>query len=345
MRLNPLTARKLKRFRAIKRGYWSFLMLATLGVLALFGELLVNNRALVVRHQGRWYFPTYGGVISGTTFGFTYSYETNYRDLQQRFAGGSDFVLLPPVPYNPYEIDVPAGATPSRAPSAAVRHYLGTDTIGRDILARLFYGFRVALLVSVAFLIGTYVVGITLGCLMGYFGGVFDLVVQRLIEIWSNLPFLLIVIIVSSVIRPTVPVLVSIFIVFSWMGMTYYMRTAAYREKARDYAAAAQVLGASPTRIIFHHILPNALSTIVTFVPFTIAGAVEILTAMDFLGFGIPAPTPSWGELLRQGTQNLNSPWIVSSAFGALVVVLLLVTFVGEAIREAFDPKKFTLYQ
>jgi microcin C transport system permease protein len=345
--LNPLTVRKLKRFRQIRRGYWSFLVLATLGFLALAGELLVNSRALVVRHEGQWYFPTYGAVIPGTTFGLTYSYETDYRDLQRRFreADSGNFVLMPPVPYNPYEIDVPPGAVPARAPSLEAGHYLGTDTIGRDILARLFYGFRVALMVASVFLIGTYVVGIALGCVMGYFGGVFDLLVQRLIEIWSNMPFLLVVIIVASVMRPTIPVLIAIFVAFSWMSMTYYMRTASYKEKAREYVAAAQTLGAGPGRIIFHHILPNALSTIVTFIPFTVAGAVEILTSLDFLGFGIPPPTPSWGELLRQGTQNLNAPWIVASAFGALVTVLILVTFVGEAVREAFDPKKFTLYR
>jgi microcin C transport system permease protein len=347
MALNPLTARKLHRFRQIRRGYWSFLALAFLTGLALVGELLVNHRALVVRYQGEWFFPTYGAVIPGSTFGLGYSYETNYRDLRQkvRAADSGDFVLMPPVPYSPNEIDVPAGAAPSRAPSFAEQHYVGTDTIGRDILARLFYGFRVALIVASVFIVGTYFVGIAIGCLMGYFGGWLDLFGQRMIEIWSNLPFLLIVIIVSSVVRPTMPVLVAIFVAFSWMGMTYYMRTAAYREKAREYVAAAQVLGAGPGRIIFHHILPNALSTVVTFIPFTVAAAIEILTSLDFLGFGIPPPTPSWGELLRQGTQNLNAPWIVISAFGALVTVLILVTFVGEAVREAFDPKRFTVYQ
>lgn len=347
MRLSPETARRFRRFRQLRRGWWSFLALAGLTVLAVFGELLVSNRALVVRHNGHWYFPSYGAQIPGETFGLGYGYETNYRELQQKFraAGGADFVLLPPVPFGPNEIDVPVGAKPTREPSRAERHYLGTDTIGRDILARLFYGFRVALGVSLAFLAGTYLIGIALGCAMGWFGGWFDLLMQRLIEAWSNLPFLLIVMILSSVLRPTVPVLVTLFIGFSWMGMTYYMRTGAYREKAREYAAAAQVIGAGPGRIIFRHLLPNLLSTVITFVPFTIAGAIEILTALDFLGFGIPPPTPSWGELLRQGTQNLHAPWIVSSAFGALVLVLLLVSFVGEAVREAFDPKKFTYYQ
>jgi microcin C transport system permease protein len=347
MRLNPQTARRFRRFRQLKRGWWSFLALATLSLLALCGELVMNNRALVVRYQGRWHFPTYGAQLSGRSFGLGYDYETDYRELRRQFraAGGGDFILLPPVPYNPFEIDVPASAKPTRPPSLAERHYLGTDTIGRDILARLFYGFRIALVVSLSFLAGTYLIGIALGCAMGWFGGWFDLLMQRVIEAWSNLPFLLIVMIISAVLRPTVPVLVTVFIAFSWMGMTYYMRTGAYREKAREYAAAAEVIGAGSGRIIFRHILPNLLSTLITFAPFTIAGAIELLTALDFLGFGIPPPTPSWGELLRQGTQNLNAPWIVCSAFGALVLVLLLVSFVGEAIREAFDPKKFTYYQ
>ena len=222
---------------------------------------------------------------------------------------------------------------------------LGTDQINRDILARLLYGFRNALIFAACFIVLTYLIGITLGCLMGYFGGWFDLLVQRLIEIWSNIPFLFVVIIVASIITPNLAILLGIVVLFSWTSMTYYMRSVTYREKARDYVHAAQVLGASTPRIIFRHILPNILSTIVTFVPFTVSGAIAALTSLDFLGFGIPPPTPSWGELLRQGTSNLNAPWIVASAFSALTLVLTLVTFVGEAIREAFDPKKFTTYQ
>lgn len=181
--------------------------------------------------------------------------------------------------------------------------------------------------------------------MMGYFGGWFDIAVQRVIEIWANVPFLFVVIIVASIITPSLWMLLAIVVVFSWTSMTYYMRSSTYREKARDYVHAAQVLGAGTSRIIFRHILPNILSTIVTFIPFSVAGAIAALTSLDFLGFGLPPPTPSWGELLRQGTSNLNAPWIVVSAFSALTVVLTLVTFVGEAIREAFDPKKFTTYQ
>jgi microcin C transport system permease protein len=198
----------------------------------------------------------------------------------------------------------------------------------------------------------TYFVGITVGCLMGYYGGIFDLIVQRLIEIWSNIPFLYMIIILFSVIPSTfsiparIAMLLVVMVLFSWTSMTYYMRTVTYREKTRDYTAAAIVLGAGSGRIIFHHILPNTISTIVTFMPFTVASAVTAITALDFLGFGLPPPTPSMGELLKQGTQTLTTaPWIISSAFAALVCILILVTFIGEAVREAFDPKKFTTYQ
>lgn len=346
-RLNPLTRRKLQRFRSIKRGYYSFLILAVLLVMAAGAELLVNNRALIVKYRGHYYFPTYTAFHPGTDFGENYSYETNYRQLARKFAREHDgnWVLMPPVPYNPYENDFHPGVYPPTPPSWRERHFLGTDTTGRDVLARLFYGFRTAMIFSLLFMAFVYLLGVVIGCAMGYFGGSFDLIVQRLVEIWSNIPFLYIVIIVASVITPNLAWLLVIVVLFSWTSMTYYMRTATYKEKARDYVAAAEVMGAGTGRIIFTHVLPNTLSTLVTFIPFTLANAITLLTALDFLGFGLPPPTPSWGEMLRQGTANLNAPWIVTSAFFALVVVLSLVTFIGEAIREAFDPKKFTIYQ
>jgi len=351
-RIDPLTRKKLQRFRSIRRGYVSFLILGIAIILSLAAELLVNGRALIVRYEGRWYFPTYGRIHTGKEFGCDYAYEVNYRDLRSRFASApasGNWVLLPPVPYNPLENCYSGETFRPRPPDWRTKHYLGTDQINRDILSRLAYGFRNALIFAAAFIVLTYAVGITLGCLMGYFGGWFDLLVQRLIEIWSNIPFLFVVIIIASIVPAGIGmnlgVLLFIVVLFSWTGMTYYMRSATYREKARDYVHAAQVLGASTPRIIFRHILPNVLSTLVTFIPFTIASSISALTALDFLGFGLPPPTPSWGELLRQGTSNLQAPWIVASAFSALVLVLVLVTFIGEAIREAFDPKKFTTYQ
>ncbi len=352
--LNPQTRRMLRRFRAIRRGYVSFLILSALLIVSLIGELLVGSRAIIVSYQGQWHFPTYTAFHPGTDFGLDYSFETNYRELRDVFraANEGDWVLMPPVPYNPFESHASGDVYKPEPPSLASRHYLGTDTTSRDILARLFYGTRIALFFSLAFMASVYLIGIAVGCAMGYFGGVFDLLFQRFIEIWSNVPFLYMVIIVFSVIPSTfsVPVrifvLLAVMVLFSWTSMTYYMRTETYKEKAKDYTAAARVIGASTGRIIFRHILPNAISTLVTFMPFTVVAAIAAITALDFLGFGLPPPTPSLGELLRQGTATLRTaPWIVGAAFGTLVLLLTLVAFIGEAIRESFDPKKFTVYQ
>ncbi len=356
VRLNPLTVKKLRRFQQIRRGYYSFLTLVFLSVVSLFAELYANNRALVVRYEGRLWFPTYSDVLLGHTFGLTgerANIPVNYRELQREFRaqGAGNWVIMPPVPYAPNENNPYEGVLKPRPPDAAAKHYLGTDSTGRDILSRLIYGFRIAVFFALAFMALVYLIGITIGCLMGYFGGWFDLLVQRLIEIWSLVPFIYMVIIMFSVIPTSfsigtrIALLLTIMVLFSWTGMTYYMRTATYREKARDYAAAAQVIGAGPARIIFHHILPNTISTIVTFMPFTMAAAITAITALDFLGFGLPPPTPSIGEILKQGTARLDAPWIVTSAFVALVFILTLVTFIGEAVREAFDPRKFTIYR
>jgi len=357
VRLNPLTLRKLRRFRALKRGYYSFWLLVGLTLLSLFAELLINDKALAVRYEGEWSFPTYSAVRLGGEFGLAGEEArapVDYRELKAHFEAedAGNLVVMPLVPFGPYENNAYDGILRATPPSAERGHYLGTDTTGRDILARLFYGFRTAILFAAAFTALTYLIGITLGCMMGYFGGMFDLLFQRLIEIWSNIPFLYMVIIVFSVIPGTysitarIMILLTIMVLFSWTFMTYYMRTETYREKARDYAAAARVLGAGSARIIFRHILPNTISTVVTFIPFTVIAAITYITALDFLGWGLPPPTPSIGELLKQGTANLTTaPWIVSSAFVALVFILTVVTFIGESIREAFDPRKFTVYQ
>jgi len=347
MRLNPLTVKKINRFKSIRRGYVSLIAVVILLVLAAFAELLVNSRALVVRYDGEFYFPTYGSMISGTTFGFDYEYETDYRALKERVRDEpGNWVLMPPVPYNPYENASPGEFVRPRPPDWSKQHFLGTDVQNRDILARLVYGFRNVMLFAFGFVFGVYLLGIVIGCAMGYFGGWFDLIVQRLVEIWSNIPFLYTIILVASIFEPNLLLLMLIMIAFSWTSMTYYMRTGTFKEKARDYVAAAQVQGASTARIIFSHILPNIISTLVTFLPFLMASAITSLTALDFLGYGLPEPTPSWGEMLRQGTERLKiAPWITLSAFSATTLILILITFVGEAIREAFDPKRFTVYR
>ncbi|MFP4357013.1 MAG: ABC transporter permease subunit [Puniceicoccaceae bacterium] len=351
--MNPLTRKRLARFRSIKRGYWSFLLL--LGVIAAsaLAELWINNRALVVYYEGRFFFPTYGGEHTGETFGFDYPYEADYREIKEEFAkpGNPNWVLMPLIPYGPNESVYRDDSFPPYPPSAEDEHYFGTDPLGRDVLARLVYGFRIALGFSLALMACVYLLAIFLGCAMGYFGSWIDLFGQRLMEIWSNIPFLYVVIILASTIPPNVGAdmrigaLLAVMVIFNWVGMASYMRTASYRERARDYVAAARVAGAGPVRIIFKHLLPNTLSVVVTFIPFTVASGITSLTALDFLGFGIPPPTASWGELLQQGTQRLDAPWIVASTFFGMVAVLVLVTFVGEAIREAFDPKKFSYYR
>lgn len=236
-------------------------------------------------------------------------------------------------------------------PSIKMGHWLGTTPQGYDVLAYLYGGLQVNFKAALFFIPCIYLVGITIGLLMGFFGGVFDLFVQRLIEIFSNIPFLFVIIIVSSSVpvqikeKSGLGVILLILILFSWMGMTYLMRTAALKEKARDYVAASRVIGCSTPRIIFKHILPNAVAILVTLVPFSVSGLVMALTSLDYLGFGLPPKYATWGILLKDGLGNLSAPWLVSSAFACLVTLLILITFVGEAVREAFDPKKFTYYK
>jgi microcin C transport system permease protein len=227
-------------------------------------------------------------------------------------------------------------------------NWLGTTSQGYDVLAYLYGGLQVNFKAALIYLPVVYLIGITLGMMMGYFGGWFDLAVQRLIEIFSNMPFLFVVIIFSSMVPEQfkgLPVILTILVLFGWMGMTYLMRTAAYRDKERDYIAAARVAGAGTPRILFRHLLPNTIAIIVTVVPFTISGLVFALTSLDYLGFGLPPEYATWGRLLNDGLANLSAPWLVTSTFTVLVGLLVLITFVGEAVREAFDPKKFTYYR
>ncbi len=344
--LNPLTVKKINRFKSIRRGYYSFIIFVILVLLSCFAEVLVNSRALFVSYEGSFYFPTYGSIIPGKQLGLDYEYETNYRDLKSVLKeNGKGFVILPLIPFNPYENDLRDSEFPPFPPSLKDGHYLGTDTIGRDVASRLVYGFRTAIFFSLILLLVSYLIGVSIGAAMGYFGGLFDLLFQRIIEIWSNIPFLYVIMIVSSIMIPNFYTLIAIILVFGWIQMTWYMRTVTYKEKAREYVMAAKALGASNSRVIFNHILPNTVSIIITFIPFSIANGIIALTSLDYLGFGLPAPTPSWGELLSQGSNNLESLWIVSSVIVSMTVILVMVTFIGEAIREAFDPKKHTTYE
>ncbi|MBU3825826.1 MAG: ABC transporter permease subunit [Candidatus Oceanisphaera merdipullorum] len=352
---SDVTIKKWRRFRGIRRGYYAFILFMLMVLLALTAELWSSNRALIVKYDGQLYFPSYGKVIPGNTFGLGYQYETNYRELKARFAeeaksgqasgNKKNWVLLPLVPWSPYEQDYSGSSYPPTAPSAAQGHYLGTDSSGRDILARLVYGFRTAVGFAFIALTASYAIGVFLGCAMGFVGGKFDLFFQRFIEVWSQVPFLYVIMILVSLTQPNFMLFVGINVLFGWMGITWYMRTLTYREKVRDYVLAARAQGAGLWRIIAHHILPNTLVMIVTLAPFTVVANISLLTALDYLGFGLAPPTPSWGELLRQGVNHLDAPWIVGSVVTAVSLVLITVSFIGEAIREALDPKHFSRYE
>ncbi len=352
MKFSPLTLKRFRRFRSIRRGWWSFLLLVTLYALSLVAELFINNRALLVSYKGDLRFPTYGAVIPGRAFGLDYDGETNYRELKQRLAqSGDGWVLLAPVPYSPLENDFTPGL---KHPAKPLQngHPLGTDNTGRDVFARLVYGFRITMSFALAFALGTFVIATVIGCATGYFGGITDLLGQRLVEIWTNLPFLYMVIIAVAVVPSDLPVgykvamLLTIMVVFSWSEKAQFMRTATLKEKSRDYVAAVRLTGAGAGRVIFRHILPNTTATLITFLPFTVSSAISSLTALDFINFGLPRPMPSWGEMLEIGlATSSKASWIITSTFVAISSVLLLVTFVGEAVREAFDPKRFSTYR
>ncbi len=347
LRLDPVTRTRVDRFKSIKRGYWSFRIMLVLFVVSLLAELFINSRALVVFYQGRLYFPTYARVFAGRVFGLSYDYETNYRELARTLrANGKGWALMPPVPYNPFEQDFKDGSYPPYAPSFAERHFLGTDRIGRDIVARLVYGFRIAMVFAALYVLASFTLGTIVGCLMGYWGGWFDIIFQRIIEIWEQIPFLYVVMIVAAIFQPEFLLFLAIYVIFGWSARTWSVRAMTYRERERDYVLAARAMGASTWRIATVHIIPNVLVVIVTMLPFAVESAISSLTALDYLGFGLRPPTPSWGDLISQGIATFTAaPWILSSVAVTMTLVLVMIAFIGEGLRDAFDPKKYTVYK
>ncbi|MSO56518.1 MAG: ABC transporter permease subunit [Acidobacteria bacterium] len=356
VRSESLFRKRLRKFRRLKRGYYSFVLIVSAYVFSFFLPLVMTGTPLLVKYQGQYFFPMlrFHGVTEFGTDGFG---EPDYRALRQQFAaaGKGNWVLMSLYPYGPNEALLDLSESPPNAPSRA--HPFGTDDRGRDVLVRLSYGFNISMTFAILVTIFSETAGIVVGAALGYFGGKLDILGQRFIEIWSSLPFLYTIIIISSVIVPVyVPgrsqvlqssfwLLVIILAIFDWVGITYYLRGEFYREKAKDYVGAAIATGVSEAAIMFRHILPNALTPVVSFAPFVIVANVGTLVALDFLGFGLPAPTPSWGELIGQGVENLTKWWLVMFPLSALFITLLLVVFVGEAVREAFDPKEFSQLQ
>jgi len=348
-----LFRRRLRKFRGIRRGYYSFLLITFFYALSFFLPLLVNNSAWMVHYQGRTYFPILR-YYPAATFGQQAFGEPDYRALRQTYReqNQGNWVFMPPYPYSATESILDLPGSPPHPPSRD--HIFGTDDRGRDIFARLSYGFNVSLTFALLVLAISYAIGVAVGAALGYFGGKLDILGLRAIEIWSSLPFLYTIIIISSIIvpvympgrnlvlQPSFWLLIFILTAFDWMGITYYVRGEFYREKTKDYVGAAIAMGASDRSIIFRHILPNSLTSAISFAPFVIVGNITALVALDFLGFGLPAPTPSWGELIGQGVENLTKWWLVFFPLAAMFITLLLIVFIGEAVREAFDPKEYS---
>ena len=348
-----LFSKRLRKFRRLKRGYYSFIIIVVAYVGSFFLPLIANNVALVVHYNGHYYFPliSYQPAVA---LGQNAIGDPDYRALKQQYATErrGNWVLMPPIPYGPDEALLDPTASPPNAPSW--QHPFGTDDRGRDVLVRLAYGFNISMTFALLVTLVGNVGGVAVGAALGYFGGRLDILGQRGIEIWSSLPFLYTIMIISSIVvpiyipgrmaftQPSLWLLVFILAAFDWMGITYYIRGEFYREKAKDYVGAAIATGVSEPAIMFRHILPNALTPVVSFMPFEIVANISALVALDFLGFGLPAPTPSWGELIGQGTENLTVWWLVFYPLACLFLTLLLVVFIGEAIREAFDPKEFS---
>ena len=451
IRLDPITKKRLERFRGLRRGYYSFVILSVAVVLSVFAPYLAESRALLVWYEGRVYLPTFEYLPMGT-FGQTpppawriEDVETEYARLQRewqlerelhgreydelggdpgaaaglaaRYPNHRNFVVMPPIPWDPYQSDfwyneilndlqalldagdregaarlarrdrlvelgdaietgtidemmadpelsptgdllglaraeaMPSlaglGTIPATPPDFRRAHYLGTDSHGRDVASRLLYGFRISVFFALFLVVIGQAVGTVVGSLQGYLAGRFDILSQRVIEVLISVPFLYVVIIMAALVTPTFWLLLGLMALFQWISITFFMRTEMYREKTREYCLAARSYGASHLRIIFRHLLPNCLTPLVTFTPFAVVAAIFALTSLDYLGYGLPAPTPSWGEMIDQAlqTENRDRLWLTLAPFGALTLTLSLVVFIGESVREAFDPKQYAKYE
>ncbi len=336
--LSPMTRRRLAAFRANRRGYWSLWVFLALFAVSLFAEFIANDRPLLVAYNGEIFAPVFKDYPE-TAFGGDFPTPADYRDpfvAEKIRADG--WMVWPPIRFSYATVNFDLGR-PTPAPPTAV-NWLGTDDQGRDVLARLIYGFRVSVLFGLALAVSASAIGVAAGAVQGYFGGWIDLVFQRFLEIWSSLPQLFILIIVSSAIVPGFWTLLAILLLFSWTALVGVVRAEFLRARNFEYVRAARALGLSDFRIVVRHVLPNAMVATVTFLPFVLSGAVVALTSLDFLGLGLPPGSASLGDLLRQGKENLQAPWLGLSGFVVVSLLLSLLVFVGEAVRDAFDPRK-----
>ncbi|UCZ84750.1 ABC transporter permease [Pseudomonas sp. L5B5] len=336
--LSPLGRRRWQRFKAHRRGWWSLWLFLGLFVLTLGGELLANDKPLLVSYQGHWYFPAFKRYTE-QAFGGQLPFQPDYRSasVRQLVEGQGGWLLFAPIPFGydtiNYDLTQPAPSPPSRD------NWLGTDDQARDVLARVIFGVRVSLLFALSLTAISALVGIGAGALQGYYGGWVDLWGQRLLEVWSGLPVLYLLIILSGFVEPNFWWLLGIMALFSWLALVDVVRTEFLRSRSLEYVKAARALGVDDLQVMGRHILPNAMNATLSYLPFILTGAIATLSALDFLGFGMPAGSASLGELVAQGKSNLQAPWLGLTAFFVLALILSLLVFIGEGCRDAFDPK------
>ncbi len=338
-RISPINQRRWANFKANRRGYWSLWIFIFLFFLTLFSEFIANDRPLLVEYEGNYYAPVFV-TYPETAFGGEFETEADYRDpfVQELIENKNGRIIWPLIRYryDTINLDLPV---PAPAPPSA-DNWLGTDDQGRDVVARLLYGFRISVLFGLTLTIISSIVGVIAGAIQGYFGGWTDLIFQRVIEIWTSVPSLYLLIIIASIIEPSFWILLFILLLFSWVALVGVVRAEFLRGRNFEYINAARALGVSDTKIMFKHLLPNAMVATLTFMPFILNGSIGTLTSLDFLGFGLPPGSASLGELLAQGKANLQAPWLGISGFCVIALMLSLLVFIGEAVRDALDPRK-----
>ncbi len=338
-RMSSVTRRQWEVFRANRRGMASLVILLLLTVASFLAELYCNSSPLLIRYRGELYFPIWK-TYPETTFGGDFPAEADYEDpyIRQRITTDGNWALYALIPWDHKAINRHIGRPTPSPPTR--ENWLGTDDRGRDVLARLIYGFRVSMFFGVVLAVIGTALGIVIGGVQGFFGGWIDLLGQRAIEIWGSLPELYLLIILSAAFVPSIPLLIALLSVFGWMGLSVYVRADFLRARNFDYVESARSLGLHPLMIMWRHILPNSLTSVITFFPFRVSGSIVALTSLDFLNLGVPSPTPSLGELLRQSQANVEAWWMSLSTFFVLVLTVVLINFVGEAMLEAFDPRR-----